>query len=97
MGSECSIAMRSEKSFNLQIVVKGAGRHFCAGIDVSSVARLMVANKDLGEGREQEKLRRDIKELQVRWCQAPSTEKSFAAGRLSGLQEGWLPNLESSS
>ncbi|GAQ78245.1 hypothetical protein KFL_000100115 [Klebsormidium nitens] len=47
------------------IILKGAGRHFCAGIDVSSLAQFMVANKDLGEGREQEKLRRDIKEMQA--------------------------------
>lgn len=53
------------KSSNLQIVLKGAGRHFCAGIDVGSLAHLMVVNKDLGEGREQEKLRRDIKDMQV--------------------------------
>jgi enoyl-CoA hydratase/carnithine racemase len=52
-------------AFNLQIVVKGAGRHFCAGIDVNDISRLMVANKDLGKGREQEKLRRDIKKMQV--------------------------------
>ncbi|MGE3286074.1 MAG: crotonase/enoyl-CoA hydratase family protein [Pseudonocardia sp.] len=57
-------------------VISGNGRHFCAGIDVASLAELLAGDDERCAGRARERLWRTIRELQevftaVERCRVP--------------------------
>jgi enoyl-CoA hydratase/carnithine racemase len=50
----------------MQVILRGEGRNFCAGIDFSALASITAAQDALCPGRAREVLRRSILKWQAR-------------------------------
>ncbi len=61
------------------VVLSGAGRHFCAGIDFELMGEVLDSVEELGPGRREERLRRIILDLQAGFTALETCRKPILA------------------